>query len=125
MRVTGRVLRDADGQAVGGIDVLRDIQSEVETRQRLQHEVDHDPLTGLSNRTRALEKLRDALDQGVAATVLVVGLDDLKAVNEALTFTAGDQVLRSVAERLTTEVGSAPTSSPAWPATSSPCCSPG
>ena len=106
MRVTGRVLRDPDGVPQGGIDVLRDIQTEVETRQRLQHEVDHDPLTGLANRSRALDLVRDSLDRDGAATVLVVGLDDLKAVNEALTFTAGDQVLRSVAERLTSEVGS-------------------
>jgi diguanylate cyclase (GGDEF)-like protein/PAS domain S-box-containing protein len=106
MRVTGRVVRDTDGTPLGGIDVLRDIQTEVETRQRLQHEVDHDPLTGLANRARALDQLRDSLEADGAATVLVVGLDDLKAVNEALTFTAGDQVLRSVAERLTSEVGS-------------------
>jgi diguanylate cyclase (GGDEF)-like protein/PAS domain S-box-containing protein len=106
MRVTGRVLRDASGTPIGGIDVLRDIQTEVETRQRLQHEVDHDPLTGLANRGRALDLVRDCLEQEGAATVLVVGLDDLKSVNEALTFTAGDQVLRSVAERLTSELGS-------------------
>ncbi|MFN8167539.1 MAG: EAL domain-containing protein [Candidatus Nanopelagicales bacterium] len=105
MRVTGRVLRDADGTVTGGIDVLRDIQSEVETRQRLQHEVDHDPLTGLANRGRAMSILTEALEGDGAATVLVVGLDDLKSVNEALTYTAGDQVLRSVADRLAAAVG--------------------
>ena len=50
MRVRGKPLRDADGNLIGGIDVLRDIDREVEVREALQHEYDHDGLTGLANR---------------------------------------------------------------------------
>ena len=108
MRVRGRPIRDAAGALVGGIDVLRDIQREVEVRERLAHEADHDPLTGLPNRSRISALLGDALAEGRGrgVAVLAVGLDDLKAVNEALTYTAGDRVLTAVAERIVAEVGS-------------------
>jgi len=102
MRVTGRPVRDADGVVVGGIDVLRDIQREVETRQQLQHQSDHDPLTGLANRTRTVARIEQVVAQHPPGSVyvLLVGVDDLKAVNESLTYTAGDRMLSEISERI-------------------------
>jgi diguanylate cyclase (GGDEF)-like protein/PAS domain S-box-containing protein len=109
MRNTGTVLRDADGSAIGGVDVLRDIGTEMETRAQLAHEVDHDSLTGLANRWRLLREIElvaaDRADGEVVA-LLVVSLDDLKTVNEALTHTAGDLLLTALADRLVELVGS-------------------
>jgi diguanylate cyclase (GGDEF)-like protein/PAS domain S-box-containing protein len=107
MRVRGKPMRDASGTLIGGIDVLRDIDREVEVREALQHEYDHDGLTGLANRSALVARMRRMHETGDLPTVtaLAVGLDDLKAVNEALTYTAGDRVLMVVGERLARAVG--------------------
>lgn len=106
MRVRGKPMRDSAGELVGGIDVLRDIDREVEVREALQHEYDHDGLTGLANRSALVARIRQAVGAGATSmTALAVGLDDLKAVNEALTYTAGDRVLMVVGERLARAVG--------------------
>jgi diguanylate cyclase (GGDEF)-like protein/PAS domain S-box-containing protein len=107
MRVRGKPLRDAQGRLVGGVDVLQDIQREVDVRERLAHEAHHDPLTGLGNRASAVRHIDLALEGAPigSVAVLAVGLDDLKSVNESLTYTAGDRVLVAVAERLVKVVG--------------------
>jgi diguanylate cyclase (GGDEF)-like protein len=71
----------------------------------LNHQVLHDPLTGLGNRAMFRDRLHLALaqravavDQGAA--VLLLDLDDFKAVNDSLGHDAGDVVLVEVARRL-------------------------
>jgi diguanylate cyclase (GGDEF)-like protein len=70
----------------------------------LSHRAHHDPLTGLANRTLFGERLRTAVDRhrvhDRAFALLVIDLDDFKAVNDRLGHTAGDLVLRAVGERL-------------------------
>jgi len=69
-----------------------------------RHAALHDPLTGLSNRTLALDRIDRALARrrrdrtGVA--VLVLDLDRLKIINDSLGHAAGDQVLVALASRL-------------------------
>lgn len=60
-----------------------------------------DSLTGLPNRARFSEALRDALDEGgLPAAVLLLNLDRLQQVNNNLGYDSGNQVLVQVAERL-------------------------
>ncbi|MGI4895408.1 MAG: putative bifunctional diguanylate cyclase/phosphodiesterase [Janthinobacterium lividum] len=63
-----------------------------------------DPLTKLPNRAALLAHLETALrvaeSDGLGTAVLVVDLDDLKAVNDSLGHGAGDEVLVRVARRL-------------------------
>lgn len=108
MRVVGRVVRDSDGVPTGGIDELRDIQSEVETRALLQREMDHDALTGLARREVAVARIRDVLAsrKGREWALLCAGVDRLTAVNQAYTHAAGDRVLTTVSERLVAATGS-------------------
>ncbi|GAA3285265.1 bifunctional diguanylate cyclase/phosphodiesterase [Dactylosporangium vinaceum] len=73
--------------------------------ERLQHEVSHDGLTGLANRARFRERLSHALATTGRATVLLVDLDDFKAVNDLLGHGVGDRLLVSVAELLRAEAG--------------------
>ncbi|WP_307873074.1 putative bifunctional diguanylate cyclase/phosphodiesterase [Paractinoplanes ovalisporus] len=75
------------------------------TEDRLRHEVTHDALTGLANRSLFRERLADAVDAG-DATVLLVDLDDFKTVNDSLGHDVGDELLVAVAEAL--RVASAP-----------------
>ena len=56
-----------------------------------------DPLTGLANRRRLDEYLRDLRDSPGELALLVCDLDGLKEVNDREGHTAGDALLRGVA----------------------------
>ena len=100
MRVTGRELRNATGDVVAGVNTLRDIQTEVDTRTQLEFVVDHDPLTLLPNRDRLGKLLADLMVTSTGIAVLCIGADGLHEANDALTHTAGDRVIATIAQRL-------------------------
>ena len=69
------------------------------SRQQLEHQANHDALTGLANRALVLDRLgRPAGDEQRA--VLFVDLDGFKAVNDEHGHAVGDALLIAVAERL-------------------------
>jgi diguanylate cyclase (GGDEF)-like protein len=68
----------------------------------------HDALTGLPNRSRFQQVLRWELDEsrpGASGTLMLIDLCRFGEVNETLGHTAGDELLRLVAERLVTLAG--------------------
>lgn len=73
-----------------------------EKTARLDHLLVHDQLTGLPNRTSLARRLdallKDARDEGW--TLYLIGLDHLKALNEAHGHDVGDALLVAVAEAL-------------------------
>ncbi|AFZ69276.1 EAL domain-containing protein [Deinococcus peraridilitoris] len=72
--------------------------------RRLDHQANHDPLTGLPNRTFFTERLAYAIRQaevsGYFTSLLFVDLDDFKGINDTLGHDVGDKVLITVAQRL-------------------------
>ncbi len=73
--------------------------------ERLQHEVSHDGLTGLANRALFRDRLASTLATTGRASVLLIDLDDFKAVNDLLGHGVGDRLLVSVSQLLRAEVG--------------------
>jgi diguanylate cyclase (GGDEF)-like protein len=72
---------------------------------RITHAALHDPLTGLPNRRRLQEYGDRVLAESRAAALVVMDLDHVREVNEALGHVAGDRLLADVASRLTRAAG--------------------
>jgi diguanylate cyclase (GGDEF)-like protein/PAS domain S-box-containing protein len=82
----------------GIVSNARDVTQARILSDQLRHQATHDDLTGLANRTLLHDRLAQAAD-GVA-TVLLVDLNDFKAVNDTHGHHVGDAVLVGVADRL-------------------------
>ncbi len=93
------------GDAVDGlVATFRDITEQRDLERQLSHRAFHDELTGLANRALFLDRmdhaLRVARPDDDPVVVLFVDLDDFKSVNDALGHGVGDQMLRSIADRI-------------------------
>jgi diguanylate cyclase (GGDEF)-like protein len=73
--------------------------------QRLARDVAHDPLTGLPDRTRFVDRLQRVFERArrhgsQPFAVLFLDVDRFKLVNDSLGHLAGDQLLVSISKRL-------------------------
>jgi diguanylate cyclase (GGDEF)-like protein/PAS domain S-box-containing protein len=98
-----------DGFQYGAI--LRDISLRKREAERISYLAAHDSLTGLANRDTLHAGLETMIDAAAKepgeVMLLVVGLDGFQQINDMLGHGCGDLVLRGVAERLSSEAGSA------------------
>ena len=84
------------------------LKNEIAERERSQAEIHylahHDSLTGLANRVLLRQQLEQALARQArhreAVAVLFIDLDGFKTINDTLGHSAGDSLLKSVADRL-------------------------
>jgi diguanylate cyclase (GGDEF)-like protein/PAS domain S-box-containing protein len=93
-------IKDRDGHMVGMVLVLRDITQEHAFTERLEHQASHDALTGLVNRAEFERRLRAATDgpRGEREhALLYFDLDQFKVVNDTCGHSAGDELIRRIA----------------------------
>jgi diguanylate cyclase (GGDEF)-like protein len=82
---------------------FRDVTERRSHREELLRLSQHDPLTGLANRTLFDERLARGLQSGRRHSELIlvmIDLDDFKAVNDSLGHMAGDCLVQQFAKRL-------------------------
>ncbi|MCW2682585.1 MAG: putative Diguanylate kinase [Blastococcus sp.] len=104
MRISGRV--DAVGIR-GWVVNFREVTDRKLFEDELRRQATTDPLTGLLNRTAFSDRLTAAtvrIDPSAPPAVLFVDIDDFKAVNDTLGHAAGDELLTTVAARLSADV---------------------
>ncbi len=80
--------------------LARDVSQRKELARRLQHRSTHDGLTELPNRELFAHRLGRALAEDSLSAVMLLDLDDFKAVNDSLGHVAGDELLQIVATRV-------------------------
>ena len=85
------VLAQAIGRMQGGI---------AEREQQLAHNALHDALTGLPNRTLAMERLGSAIAADRPIALLYIGIDNLRELSESGGPTFVDKLLQQVAQTL-------------------------
>jgi diguanylate cyclase (GGDEF)-like protein/PAS domain S-box-containing protein len=99
---------DEDGRVSHFIGIINDVTATKQRTAHLEHEVNHDPLTGLANRNLLWDRLEQALhlaqrNKSLVAAVLI-DLNNFKTINDSFGHEAGDVVLRVVAKRLQASV---------------------
>jgi diguanylate cyclase (GGDEF)-like protein/PAS domain S-box-containing protein len=86
------------------VTAIRDLTAQKAMQARLAQLMHSDPLTGLNNRAMLSDKLDEAVRQndvaGGTTAVLTLELAQLKAVNDRLGRSGGDNLLRQIAQRL-------------------------
>lgn len=102
-------IRDAKGEVAKLVIVNRDITERKRAEQQLEHNLFHDPLTGLPNRRLFLDRLQSSFvrargDAGRPYTLLLANLDHFKVFNETMGTTAGDHVLLEISRRLAAQL---------------------
>lgn len=98
-------VRDTKGEVSKLVIVNRDITERKRAEEQLEHNLFHDPMTGLPNRRSFLDRLQNAFVQsrrenGHQYALLLANLDHFKVFNETMGTAAGDQILQEIARRI-------------------------
>lgn len=97
------VLYGSDGNPTHQVTIVKDVTELHLLGQQLRHQLLHDVLTDLPNQqffVSTLEAVLGLADPDSRITVCKIDLDGLAIINDGFGREIGDQVLRSVAERL-------------------------
>jgi diguanylate cyclase (GGDEF)-like protein/PAS domain S-box-containing protein len=102
-------IQDRNGQTVGAVMVFHDVRQERQLHRRLAYLASHDALTGFINRRELEERLSTVLaavkaEPGRPAALLYMDLDQFKVVNDTCGHSAGDLLLRQLADVLRARV---------------------
>lgn len=107
-RLTGKPTFDEKGEFTGYLGSASDITSERLAERKVNFLAHHDSLTGLLNRGKFTEHLRQAVARleryGSPFTVLYLDLDQFKPINDSRGHLVGDKLLMQVAGRISSAI---------------------
>jgi len=103
-RITGKPAHDEFGVYAGYLGTASDVTAEKISERRINFLAHNDSLTGLLNRTKFTEHLKQHVARleryGSPFAVLFLDLDQFKAVNDSRGHLVGDKLLVQVAKRI-------------------------
>jgi len=103
---TAAPIHDRDGRVTGAVIVFHDVGLARAMSLRMSYLAQHDFLTQLPNRMLLNDRLTQAIASahrhGKSLAVLFLDVDHFKQINDSLGHVMGDQLLKSIADRLVT-----------------------
>src|SRR3990170_778461 len=105
-RISVSMIKPSESQETEGqaLLVIEDITERKLTEEKIIRMANYDNLTGLPNRRLLMSYLSQALTlvsrRALYAAILFIDLDRFKLINDTLGHSAGDELLKEVAERL-------------------------
>lgn len=91
----------------GWLSVHDDITEQHQANERISHFAHHDALTDLPNRIRFRQRVDEKITGGTPFGVLYIDVDQFKTINDSLGHHAGDELLKTMAVRLKSCLGTA------------------
>ena len=108
LEISVSLIRDAAARPNGFRGIIHDITERRKSEKAIQHMAYHDPLTGLPNRLlfddRFSQVMANARRNREQFAVIMLDLDKFKEINDRLGHDVGDQLLRGIAERLSSQM---------------------
>jgi diguanylate cyclase (GGDEF)-like protein/PAS domain S-box-containing protein len=97
-------IRGDSGAVTHYVGIFYDNSERKTIEERLDHLAHYDALTGLPNRSLLMDRLEQAIERarrlGLEVALLYIDLDNFKLVNDDHGHDAGDQLLKTVAQRM-------------------------
>jgi len=101
---TAAPIHDRHGRITGAVIVFHDVSAARAMSLRMSYLAQHDFLTELPNRMLLNDRLKQAITSahrhGTSLAVLFIDVDHFKRINDTLGHPLGDEVLKSIAQRL-------------------------
>lgn len=110
VKINSSPIKEDTGKTTGFIMVIHDISETRAMATKIDHISNHDSLTGLPNKVFLKKIVDDEINEFNPSeehiSLLAVDIDHFKYVNDSLGHEKGDQIIKQLADRITTLVDS-------------------
>ena len=100
INLRGNPTFDENGRYLGYYGIATEVTETREAKDKAQYLLKYDALTGLANRVTMKGRIEAQIANNQPFSVIALDLDRFKQVNDTMGHPVGDELLRSVAERL-------------------------